>query len=403
MSNSVSTAQQGKRDTTQTPHVPPLPARQQQFQTGTLNLLDEARNVVENSVRQGQELNPMIYQMLGLDPQYEDHSQDIQGAQSEFDAAQKQLSEAQDTQASLNGIPKGKRTPAQRKQLRQIRKQIPQLNKALESSRDALGRLQTMPKTITGFNRLDPANIPKESPFSSANPLNQAQATESQRLNQYLQGGEVDPTLKHQYDSMESALRAKLAQRYGPDFENTSVGQMALQNFSRQKNEAFATWNQQMVEKYNDLAFQGQANLQNLLSNRIAMLREPGQASAAMGANLSNLAGNRISQESLNNQMVLGRAGVTVNSINPVTMGSVAGGVGSALMTPYDAQGHTLGGLAVRGGEKAYGALSNWLGGGGGAAAGGAAAGAGAAETGGMSLAGDYGAEAAGSAAALIP
>ena len=37
-------------------------------------------------------------------------------------------------------------------------------------------------------------------------------------------------------------MRAKLTERFGPDFENTTVGQMALQNFSRERNEAFATW-----------------------------------------------------------------------------------------------------------------------------------------------------------------
>src|SRR5206468_1628021 len=143
----------------------------------------------------------------------------------------------------------------------------------------------------------DPSTIDKSSPFSSLNPLNQAQATESSRLNQYLAGGEVDPTLKHQYDAAEQALHAQLSQRYGPDYANSSVGQTALQNFSRQKNEAFATWNQQMVQKYNDLAFNGQQNLQQLLAGQISLMREPSTNQLNMGSTLTNDAAQRLTEQ----------------------------------------------------------------------------------------------------------
>src|SRR5262249_44528958 len=127
--------------------------RQSQFASGTLNLLDEARSLVENATQQGQELNPQIYQMLGLDPQYEDFSGDVKASQDEYNSAQSQLDEAQKTLSQLQGIPGGKRSPAQRKQLRQLKKQMPALQKSMENARDVQGRAATMPKRITGFNR----------------------------------------------------------------------------------------------------------------------------------------------------------------------------------------------------------------------------------------------------------
>lgn len=375
MSNIGSSAMTtAKQKTQKNPNVPAPTAGQQQFNQGTMNMLDEARAVVENAVGQGQQLNPLIYQMLGLDPQYEDHSGDLTQAQSEMDAAQKQHDEASKTIDMLKSIPAGKRSTDQKHQLRQLSKQLPQMTRDLQHATDSMGRVQTMPKTITGFNRLNPSDIPKESPFSANNGLNQAQASETARLNEYLSGkAAVDPTLVHQYDQAESALRAKLAQRFGPDFESSSVGQMALQNFMRQKNEAFATWNQQQVANYNNLAFSGQANLQNLLSQRIGMMQEPSQNQINEGNAISNLAGQRLSQQQTNQQWLLGRAGVTQNTVNS-SPAPLIGGIGSLLTTPYtDSSGKstTLGGQAVGGVSNAASGLYNWATGGGGAAAGG--------------------------------
>ena len=396
MSNIGSTAlQTAKRQTQQSPHVPPQTAGQSAFNRGTMGMLDDARGVIENAVGQGMELNPQIYQMLGLDPQYEDHSGDLQGAQSEMDAAQKQFDQAQQQLNQLKGIPKGQRTPQQRQQFRQLNKGMAQMQKSLGDAKNHFQQLQTMPKTITGFNRLDPSKIPANSPFSSLNPLNQAQATESQRLNQYLQGGEVDPTLKHQYDAAEQSLRAQLSQRYGPDYANSSVGQMALQNFSRQKNEAFATWNQQQVDKYNQLAFGGASNLQSLLAGQIGLMQEPSQFQMNMGTQLSNDASQRLQQQQINDQMRLGRAGLGINTSqsSPVALaGGALGGIGQLLKTPYNSQGDTLGG-ALTGGNAAQpstvnvpadSALSGWASGGGGAAATDAAVGGASLEGGGV-------------------
>lgn len=380
MSNIGSTALQTSKQHTQThPDIPNANVRQRQFNKGTLNMLDEARQVVENGVGQGQELNPLIYQMLGLQPQYEDHSADLTAAQQEMDGAQQQYDEAQKTLGTLKSIPPGKRSAAQRKQIAQITKGMPGLTAALEKGKDAFGHLQTAPKTITGFGRLDPTAIPKESPFSSENPLNQAQAAETGRLNDYLSGkAAVDPTLTHQYDTAEQALRAKLAQRFGPDYEGTSVGQMALQNFTRQKNEAYATWNQQQVQNYNALAFGGAANLQQLLANQITMMREPSNTTISEGSSLANAATPRISEQQTLNQWLLGHGGVTssVTNASPIPL---AAGLGS-LLTPnaqgqtplgqtYGAASSALGGTGSFSGD--YGAtksaLSNWMSGSGGA------------------------------------
>lgn len=404
MSNSVSTAQQMKQDTERTPHVPKPGARQQAFKTGTMGMLDDARQVIENAVGQGMQLNPIIYQMLGLNPQMEDHSADLQASQQEMDAAQGQYDEAKKQFDMLQGIPKGKRSKEQKQQFRQLKKGMAAMEKSLADTKNSFDRLQTMPKTITGFERMDPNAIPKDSPFSAMNPLNQAQATESQRLNEYLQGGEVDPTLKHQYTAAEQQLRGKLAARFGPDYESTSVGQMALQNFSRQRNEAFATWNQAQVEKYNALAFQGQANLQQLLANQIGLMREPSHDQMNAGGAMSNAAQTRLQEQQLDLQARAARAGVSVNTTQANPAGMVGGALGNLLNTAGNAYNSyanraTPGSIDVpQGGTNAYGtqwgttagtnALTDWASGYGGAAAADAAAAGYTSEAGASALAG---------------
>lgn len=342
MSNIGSTALQTKSKTSA--NVPPMGPAQTAFNAGTRNMLDDARQIIENAVGQGQQLNPLIYEMLGLQPQYEDHSADLAAAQKEYDASQSQFNNAQQTIAQIESIPKKSQTPAQRQQLRQLQAQLPKLESALGKTKAAFNQLQTMPKTITGFTKMDPSQIPADSPFSSQNPLNQAQATEAQRLNEYLKGGAVDPTLSRQYDQAEQNLRAKLAQRFGPDYESTSVGQMALQNFARQKNEAFATWNQQQVQNYNAMAFGGAGALQQLLGGQIGLMREPESTAIAGGNALSNLGGQRLAQQQTAQQWLLGQRGITTQAN---IAGNILGGLGSLATTPYNQHGDTLASTAA--------------------------------------------------------
>lgn len=386
--NSVSSGIQAgtgsKQESTRTPMAQKPGPEQRQFMHGTRSMLDDARAVAENAVGQGMQLNPIIYQMLGLKPTMADNSGDLTAAQTDMDAAQAQYDQARAQLDQLNALPKGKRSKEQRKQIRQLKKGMASTEAALEHSKEEFNRLQTMPNTITGFERMDPNDIPAESPFSALNPLNKAQQTEAGRLNDYLAGGEVDPTLKHQWTSAEQALRAQLTQRFGPDFENTSVGQMALQNFSRDKNEAFATWNQQQVERYNNMAFGGAANLQQLLAGQIGLMREPSGTQMGNAANLSNMAGARLQQEQTNLQERAARQGMTVTTAqsNPIALaGSGLSGIGQLLKTPYNSQGDTLGG-AMTGSNAAqpttvdvptYGGgsqLTNWATTGGGEAVG---------------------------------
>jgi hypothetical protein len=385
MSNIGSSALQTSKQDTQThpAGIPPPTVKQSQFNRGTMNMLDQARAVVQNAVGQGQELSPLIYQMLGLQPEVEDHTAELSAAGEQLNAAQQQYNEARETMSTIRGIPPRKRSREQRKQLRQLTKQAPAMEKSLGDAKTAYGQLETMPKRITGLTPMDPNAIPAESPFSAQNPLNQAQATQAKRLNEYMAGGEVDPTLKHQYDSAEQALRAKLSQRFGPDYEASTVGQMALSNFSRQKNEAFATWNQQQVEKYNSLAFTGAANLQNLLAGRIGLLEHPEQAATGRGNALANAAQLRLQQQQIDNQYRLGLGGVATSTAGFAPLGTAAGGLGTLLTTPYNKQGDTLSGAVGSGVQQGWQGLKggasdlyNWATGAGaaGASAGGAAA-----------------------------
>ena len=134
---------------------------------------------------------------------------------------------------------------------------------------------------------------------------------------------------------------------------------MALQNFARQKNEAFATWNQQQVERYNQMAFGGAADLQKLLAGQIGLMREPASNQMSNATALSNLSGARSLQEQTNLQERSARQGLQVNttSMNPAALiGSGAGALGQLLTTPYNAQGDTAGGKIASG----VGSLYDW-------------------------------------------
>jgi len=393
MSNIGSTAlQTSKQEQTRTPEAGLPSAAQRGFMSGTRNMLEDARRVAENAIGQGAQLNPIIYQMLGLKPTMVDNSADLGAAREEYNAARDQFNSAQSQLDQLKALPKGKRSKQQKKQIRQLKKGLKQMQLSAENAEARYNELQTMPNQITGFEQMDPSEIDASSPFSSQNPLNQAQATQASRLNEYLAGGEVDPTLKQQWTSAEQALRAQLTQRFGPDYESTSVGQMALQNFSRDRNEAFATWNQQQVERYNNMAFGGAANLQQLLAGQIGLMREPGQAQMAGAANLSNLAPARLQQEQSNLQERAARQGMTINTTGSSPIGLVGSGLGALgqlATTPYNQQGDTLAGRLTGSnmaqpetiGVPSYGqaaatnALSNWAAGAGGTAAAEAAAG----------------------------
>lgn len=385
MSSIGSTAlQTSKQESHRTPQAQQAGPRQRAFHSGTMSMLEDARAMAENAAGQGMQLNPIIYQMLGLQPRTEDHSADLEAARQEMDAAQTQFDESQKAFDQLRGIPKGKRSKEQKKQFKQLKKYMKAGQKPIEDATARFNQLQTMPFTITGFDRMDPNDIPKESPFSAMNPLNKAQQTEAGRLNEYLAGGEVDPTLKQEYTAAEQALRAKLSERFGPDFENTSVGQMALQNFSRERNEAFATWNEQQVEKYNSLAFQGQANLQTLLANQIGLMREPSNTQMGTAGALSNLTGQRLNEEQQNLAERSARQGLAISATN---YGSPAGAVGGALSSPAMQKLADAGWNGVKSGA---GALYDWATG----------AGAGAGYAGDAAAMGDYGMSAAAQSAA---
>jgi hypothetical protein len=353
MSNSISSAITTSQ---KRPTVPPVGQRQTQFEQGTQTMLDESRQMVENAVGQGQDLNPMIYQYLGLTPTYEDHSADISSAQTEFDAAQKQLSEAQDTLAKLKAIPPGMRTPAMKHQISQLKTHMPALNSAIGKSQEALGHLQTMPKTITGVTRSDPSTIPADSPFSPKNPLNQTAQAEAQMASRMATAGSaeggagaaqaIDPTLVHQWTQAEAQLNQTMEQRYGPDWKNSTVGQAAMSAFNRQKAEQYAQWNLQQMTTMQQAATGGFGSLQSLAQNQIALWQNPSQTQIQRGNEISNLAGNRLTEQQTFNQRLGMNVGANINvaqSTPLATAQSLASGVGSVATTPTAGGKSTVG------------------------------------------------------------
>src|SRR5262249_3000475 len=126
----------------------------------------------------------------------------------------------------------------------------------------ALSDAQSLPQRVVGFNKLDRPADPTGSPGGL---YQMAFDLENESLVRALKGEEpVDGTLKTHWDQQEQELRNRLRNQLGPDYETSTAGAQALAVFDTQRNNAFASFNQDLVKALSAETESRAASLSNL-------------------------------------------------------------------------------------------------------------------------------------------
>lgn len=178
-----------------------------------------------------------------------------------------QLSQLETEQAAL----KAKKGPGgQRRQYRieTIDRQRQEVLRKLQVARRDEGAAAASPYKIVGFKKLNGEDIPADSPLSMQNPNNQILRAQQQRLLAALRGeNPTDPTLLKALDEKERKLHAQLQQQLGPDYAVSTIGSDALRNFEREKAEAVAQYNREIIGEAAQQNIEQGTHVENLLAS----------------------------------------------------------------------------------------------------------------------------------------
>lgn len=285
------------------------------FNRGTADMNDEERRVMEDALSQANFMQPEMYKLLGYEPIYDDKSDPAAMKQlgDQADALRRQQQEGKttiesnrvsikETRQQLKQL-KGKKNKAKRQELKQsIREMHAEIKTAKQSdgplqkeaaaAQQQLSDMQTTPRRVIGIKKLDhPAD-----PTSSNGDLYQmAFDLQNQALVRALKGEEpVDATLRHAWDEKEKETRERLRRQLGPDYETSTAGADALSLFDRQRNDAFSTYNTQMVAQLSQETENRATSLSNLTSARMQQLQYPANTQMAHALSLGQAAKDRL-------------------------------------------------------------------------------------------------------------
>lgn len=289
---------------------------EQIFNRGTRDILDEERHVMEDALGQASFMTPELYKVLGYEPVYDDRGvtpDSLKALSQKSDELNKALLAGREQRAASVG-----QLRDLRKQLREARKagdhttaqdlkgQIKDINQANRDfdakavslrteagvAQQALSDAQSQPMRIVGFNKLDRPIDPTGSPGGL---YQMAFDLENESLVRALKGEEpVDGTLKTHWDQQEQQLRARLRAQLGPDYETSTAGSQALAVFDTQRNNAFATFNQDLVQRMSAETDARATNLSNLRGALMQQMMFPANQQLGRAAALGEAANSRI-------------------------------------------------------------------------------------------------------------
>ena len=276
------------------PSLPETPLWEKLFNRGTGDLLDEERQVMQDSLAQANFLQPEMYKLLGFEPVYDDkQSADLKGLSDKSNAIKQQLG---DTQAAIQSVRQAKGQQAKRAALQAAgvknvaaleRSRVNLLQQQKLADRQ-LGDAQALPRRVVGMKKLDQTANPTGNTTDDL--LNMASDLTSQTLVRALKGEEpVDATLKTTFDEREAQLRERLRRTLGTDYESSSAGQQALANFDREKSESFKQFNQELIQSFSG----NMAGVQSAIGTRMGQMLFPSSAQAQRGLLLGQVAADR--------------------------------------------------------------------------------------------------------------
>lgn len=319
----------------------------------------------------------LFLEALGVVPQFEDTSGEVAALLARRDelnaslmdsrAAGDQAQQIRGERQRINEQLKKTKDPAKRAELRAQKKALAQDLKAAKPGRkgakfnkgvrqematidERLRTLESQPRRITGFREATPDELPPDSPLSSRNPLNIAQAERNEQLIRALRG-ETEPSsrLTHQYEQRKQYERERLRRQMGPDFENSSQGIEALSRLEANFGEAAEEERRKTIQDLSSLNISAQAAREQsraaLLQAGVFLPTTGAQLAGAFNDPIQNTLGLLQTRQADREQ--LGEGGVTEQG--PGALSSILGRAGSGLGSAATGGSAGLGSFLAKG------------------------------------------------------
>jgi hypothetical protein len=333
--------------------------QERRFNRGTRELLDAERSILDDALAQGKLVEPEMYRALGLEPVYDrPEDPDFASRSQALAGKQSRLAQIQQRRAEIQSV-RGAGKKGRAKELRQLNREAVRLNKEIPSLTTELEQRGAVGRRVVGFRPLAGVADPTGSAGNSfGGALDQFNA----HLAAALSGKEpLDPTLKRTFDDRERVLRERLRRQIGPDYETSTGGAQALADFDRERAEAFAQYNTNVIGYYSQLSERRAGSLSDLTSGRIRNLSFPATLRAALAGSLGaaaegrggfaeRLSGERTAKGAAEARIAEARARAQAERTRAITEllsrgGSAVGSAGPTLGTYLDERGGLSGAL----------------------------------------------------------
>jgi hypothetical protein len=382
------------------PHGPganlKLSKNQQLFNQSTQNILEMEQMAIANAASQGNIVNEAVYKMLGYQPRYSNDAPDPAAlkasanqafsdsvtAYNTFKQAKKTYERAKAAAGDSHGTnwakvaatggmtgyakgqPKARAAAAAMRDMKLASDRLDMARSAYASQRDSYQSALNNPRQIIGLDPIGPD--PTTGVRAGHDPKNPDDLMQialdvgNESLLRALKGEEpIDQTLVHAYDVGEINLRERLRRQLGPDYETSTAGSQAINDFIRTKGEAFQQFNRQTIQLYSTMTQQEAQTLTNLTGTKIAQLLSPMDTSLKIAGALGSSADQRNAYTTMNRNWLAQKAGLGVQSYNAATSAQQAATNASELQTVQNNQlANVVGGGLVSGSES----LSRYLG-----------------------------------------
>mgnify|MGYP001354187998 FL=1 len=337
------------------PRVGTLSKQQQLFNQSTQHVLEQEQMMLANAASQSGAANEAIYRSLGYAPVYSNDAPDPaalkaganqsysdtvtaytdwQKAKQHYERAKAAAGNSHGTQWAKvlatggmqgwgKGQPKARAARAAAQELKNANDRLSMSRSTYQSKVDAYQSALTNPRQIVSLNPLGPdANgvTPGHDPNNPDDLMQIALDLGNQSLVRALKGEEpIDQTLVHTFVVAEDNLRERLRRQLGPDYETTTAGSQALNDFSRSKAESFQQFNRGTIAMYANMTDQQAQVLSNLRGADINQLLAPADQTLKVAAALGGSAADRTAYITAQRHWLAQQAGLNVQDYTAAT------------------------------------------------------------------------------------
>lgn len=328
----------------------PKPDRQERRSfKEALGLLGSGRAGIESGAYQQNLLSPYLYDLAGLDVQYEDRSPQLQALQNERDTALSQLTGYKEAKAAgkgaRNAYVAGLRGEEGIGQLANAKGKIKgkklknYLRNTISAKEREIGETSAAPLRIKSIT---------EKAGSAAQRAREADIlkTEQEGLQKSLSMNPedvlaADPALRRQLEEEQAQLEQAQVQQFGglSGAQGGTVGAVQNAAAAQRRAEAISNARRENIGLYAGLQTQQASQNQNLAAGKAALGSIPGQQASASGMQFGQLAGgygSLLAQKAGQRQMQF--QANSFNDVQPSLGESILGGIGS-LLQPFKGSG----------------------------------------------------------------